>query len=318
MRINWSLLTSFAVHAAILLMAIVVLPSPEQHSIPEPPPIAVNIEDFQDVAKRANQTTEEVKKDPEPQDKPKVQKTEKKIERPTPKPAKEVKQAAREPQAQPEPEPEPEPKPEPKQAEPTPPDPAPLEELIKKTEEVAPDPKPVEEPKKAERKPVPKPRIKPKPPKKVVKKKTEEFKVDDIAALLNKTDDEKAAPSEQTDTGTPLQGQQNLTGDDRQVTATALDWLRQRVGQCWSIPAGARDAAGLIVTLRFQLDVNGNLTSQPLVEQVTNHPAAQAAARSALAALIQCQPYDRMPKETHSLWADIRMKFDPSVMVGLN
>jgi len=319
MRINWSLLTSFAVHAAILLMAIVVLPSPDEHNIAAPPPIAVNIEDFQDVAKRANQTTEEVKKKPEPQDKPKVQKVEKKIDRPAPKPAKEIKQAAREPQAQPEPEPKPEPEPEPKQAEPTPPDPTPLEELIKKTEEVAPEPKPVEEPKKAESKPVPKPRIKPKPPKKIVrKKKQEEFKVDDIAALLNKTDEEKAAPSDQTDTGTPLQGLQNLSGEDRQVTATALDWLRQRVGQCWSIPAGARDAAGLIVTLRFQLDINGNLTAQPLVEQVTNHPAAQAAARSALAALIQCQPYDRMPKETHSLWADIRMKFDPSVMVGLN
>ena len=136
--------------------------------------------------------------------------------------------------------------------------------------------------------------------------------------MLNKTDEEKAAPSDQSDTGTPLQGLQNLTGNEQQVTATALDWLRQRVGQCWSIPAGARDAAGLVVTLRFQLDINGNLTAQPLVEQVTNHPAAQAAARSALAALVQCQPYDRMPKETHRLWADIRMKFDPSVMVGLN
>ena len=184
---------------------------------------------------------------------------------------------------------------------------------------MAPDPEPVEEAKQAESKPVPKPRIKPAPPKKIARKtKQDDFKLDDIAALLNKTDEEKAAPSDQSDTGTPLQGLQNLTGNEQQVTATALDWLRQRVGQCWSIPAGARDAAGLVVTLRFQLDINGNLTSQPLVEQVTNHPAAQAAARSALAALVQCQPYDRMPKETHRLWADIRMKFDPSVMVGLN
>ena len=139
-----------------------------------------------------------------------------------------------------------------------------------------------------------------------------------IAALLNKTDEEKTSPVNESLFGTPLQGTQNLTGNDQQVTATALDWLRQRVGQCWSIPAGARDAAGLVVTLRFQLDVNGKLVSQPLVERVTNHPAAEAAARSALAALIQCQPYDRMPRETHHLWSDIRMKFDPSLMVGLN
>jgi len=317
MRINWSLLTSFTVHAAILLMAVVVLPSPKEHHIPEPPPVAVNIEDFQDVAKRANQTTEKLKQPPEPENSPTVQKIEKKIDRPTPKPAKEVKQAAREPQAQPEPKPEPEPEPE--KAEPAPPDSTPLEELIKKTEEVTPEPDPVEESKKVEQKPVPKPRLKPKPPEKVAKtRKQEEFKLDDIAALLNKTDEEKAAPVDNSIFGSPLQGNQNLTGNDQQVTATALDWLRQRVGQCWSIPAGARDAAGLVVTLRFQLDINGNLVAPPLIEQVTNHPAAEAAARSALAALIQCQPYDRMPKETHSLWADIRMKFDPSVMVGLN
>ena len=317
MKNNCSLLASFAVHAAIFFMAVVVLPSPDSHKIPEQPAIAVNIEDFQDVAKRANQTTEDIKKKPEPDEKPKVQKVEKKIDKPSPKPAEEVKQAARQPQAQPEPKPEP--KPEPVKAEDPQPDPSELAELLKKTEDVAPDPKPVEEATKAESKPVPKPRVKPTPPKKVVeKKKEEDFKLDEVAALLNKIDDDKAAPSDQTETGTPLVGNQNLTGNDQQVTATALDWLRQRVGQCWNIPAGARDAAGLIVTLRFQLDINGNLTAQPLVEQVSNHPAAQAAASSALAALIQCQPYDKMPKETHALWQDIRMRFDPSVVVGLN
>lgn len=306
---------SFAVHAAILLFGLVALPNPSEHKISEPPPIAVNIEDFQDVAKRANQTTEPVETERKPDEAPKVQKVEKKIDKPTPKPAKEIKQAAREPQGQPEAKPEPKPEP-PKPAE-TQPDPKPLEELIKQTQDVSPDPKPEDQQQQARA--VPKPRLKPTPPKKVEKqKKQDEFKLDDIAALLNKTDEEKAAPSDQTETGTPLVGNQNLTGNDEQVTATALDWLRQRVGQCWSIPAGARDAGKLVVTLRFQLDIDGRIVGQPYVERTTSHPAAAAAASSAMAALIQCQPYDRMPKETHHLWADIRMNFDPSVMVGLN
>jgi colicin import membrane protein len=314
-KINWSLLVSFAVHAAILLFGLVALPNPSEHKISEPPPIAVNIEDFQDVAKRANQTTEPVETERKPDEAPKVQKVEKKIDKPTPKPAKEIKQAAREPQAQPEAKPEPKPEP-PKPAE-TQPDPKPLEELIKQTQDVSPDPKPEDQQQQARA--VPKPRVKPTPPKKVEKqKKQDEFKLDDIAALLNKTDEEKAAPSDQTETGTPLVGNQNLTGNDEQVTATALDWLRQRVGTCWSIPAGARDAGKLVVTLRFQLDIDGRIVGQPYVERTTSHPAAAAAASSAMAALIQCQPYDRMPKETHHLWADIRMNFDPSVMVGLN
>lgn len=306
---------SFAVHAAILLFGLVALPNPSEHKISEPPPIAVNIEDFQDVAKRANQTTEPVETERKPDEAPKVQKVEKKIDKPTPKPAKEIKQAAREPQAQPEAKPEP--KPEPPKPAKTQPDPKPLEELIKQTQDVSPDPKPEDQQQQARA--VPKPRLKPIPPKKVEKqKKQDEFKLDDIAALLNKTDEEKAAPSDQTETGTPLVGNQNLTGNDEQVTATALDWLRQRVGQCWSIPAGARDAGKLVVTLRFQLDIDGRIVGQPYVERTTSHPAAAAAASSAMAALIQCQPYDRMPKETHHLWADIRMNFDPSVMVGLN
>ena len=70
MKINWSLLVSFAVHAAILLFGLVALPNPSEHKISEPPPIAVNIEDFQDVAKRANQTTEPVETERKPDEAP--------------------------------------------------------------------------------------------------------------------------------------------------------------------------------------------------------------------------------------------------------
>ena len=33
-----------------------------------------------------------------------------------------------------------------------------------------------------------------------------------------------------------------LIGTDDRISATELDWLRQRIGQCWTVPAGARDA----------------------------------------------------------------------------
>ena len=109
-----------------------------------------------------------------------------------------------------------------------------------------------------------------------------------------------------------------MSGSDARITATALDWLRQRVGLCWNVPAGVRDAGRLLVTLRFQMDIDGNIVGQPVVENNTGDALFQAAARSAVAAIMSCQPYDMMPKETHHLWNDVRMNFDPSQMIGLN
>ncbi len=176
---------------------------------------------------------------------PKKAEVVKKVE-PAPKVDEEVKTAVKEPVAEP---PPPAPKvEEPKKEEPKPLDPDPLKDLLKKVEE---EPKPKEEVKKAEVKPVKKPEEK-KP-----KKKKPELNTDDIAAFLNKTDDEKTAPQQTaevaSDAGT---GRSDIQGTDDAMAATLVDALRQKLAGCWSVPPGAREA-NITVKVRFFLTPDG-------------------------------------------------------------
>ena len=316
---RWSLPTSFFVHVGILILAIGILPSPDKYKVDEQDSIPVEIVNIEDLSKR-QATKPEAKPEPEKKPAPEVIK-EPEITKIEPKPAKEIKQAAREPQ--PEPEPKPAPEPEPKQAEPEPPAPDPVEELIKQTEQAEPEPEPTE--KTAEAKPVPKPRAKPKPPEpklveKKEKKKKPTFNTDDVAALLNKIDDERAAPPPPEDQpGSPALGDiTSLIGSDDSVSASELDWLRQQIGRCWNVPAGVREAENLIVRVQIEMDPAGNVVGQPVVLNNSGHPAFGAAARSSVAAVLGCQPYDKLPIEKYASWRNIIVNFDPSKMLAIN
>ncbi len=308
-----------AVHASILLAAVVVFPSPDEYEVDETESIPVEIVSIEDFSKR-QATVEEPPPEQKPEEPPAPKvKVEPKIEKIEPKPAEEVKQAAREPEPVPAPEPAPQPVPEPVVEEPAPPQPEPLEELIKQTE----DPVPEAEPEKVAKAPVPVPRQKPKPPvRKIVEKKKEQdkkFNTDDVAALLNKIDETRAAPSVSEVEGSPkLDDITSLIGSDNMISANELDWLRQRIGQCWNVPAGARDAQNLVVRIRIQMDPLGNVLGQPRIINRSDHPVFDAAARSAVAAVMGCQPYDKLPAEKYESWRDMIINFDPSLMLALN
>ena len=299
---RFSLIISFLVHSAILLAAIVVLPSPDEFTVKEQTPISVDIVEIEDVSLRRA-----TKKDalPVPEEKvapPKVEEV-----------------------VKPEPVPVPEPEPEPVKTEPAPPDPKPLEELIKKTEPLPePEPKtePEPEPKKAENKPVPVPRRKPRVPKSFAekKKKKHKFNPDQLTALLNKIDEE---PKQRTDpadeTGTPATGEiDSLIGSDARLSASEADWLRQKVSQCWNPPVGVREAATLIVKVRFEMDIDGTVLGTPRVINSSANPLFQVAADSAVRAVLGCQPYDRMPPEKYETWRDTIVNFDPRKMLAVN
>ena len=315
---RWSLPISFFVHVAILLAAVVVLPTPDQFKVDEQESIPVEIINLEEFSKR--QATKKDAPEPEPEKKvaPEIIK-EPEITKIEPKAAEEIKQAAREPQ--PEPEPKPVPKPEPVEVEPTPPEPDPVKELIKETVQPEPEPEPVE--KIADAKPVPMPRAKPKPPvKKIVEKKKNKkptFDTNDVAALLNKIDDERAAPPRPEDEpGSPVLGDINsVLGSDDRVSAGELDWLRQQIGKCWNVPAGVRNAHNLIVRVQIQMDTFGNVLGQPVVLNNSSHPAFGAAARSSVAAVLGCQPYDKLPVEKYESWKNIIINFDPSKMLDI-
>jgi outer membrane biosynthesis protein TonB len=308
-----SLITSFLLHGAILFAALVVLPNPNKYEVKPQEAIIVDLSTIGDVAKRkATSKNSEVKKE-----KPAAKKTEvvKKVD-PAPKVAEQENKAAKEASAEPPPEPKKEKptKPEPKKEEPKPLDPDPLKDLIKDTVKDEPPPEKKPEPKKEE---VKKAEAKPekKPEKKKPEKKKPKLNMDDIAAFLNKTDEEKTAPElTSDDAGSPDQGEQTVQGSDDAMVATIIDVLVSRVKECWTVPPGAREM-DLSIRIHFKLNQDGSLNGTPTVENWNSNPIFDATARSAIAALVECQNYS-LPPEQYDLWRDNTLDFNPNLLFG--
>jgi outer membrane biosynthesis protein TonB len=297
-----SLIASFVLHGAILVAALVVLPNPEEFKVKPQDAIEVDISQITDESKR--KATAKVDAPPEKKVAPKKAEEVKKVD-PAPKVAPVVKTAAKEPVAPPPPE---APKPDkPKKEEPKPLDPDPLEALIKKVEE---KPKPKEEVKKAEVKP------EKKAEKKKPDKKKPELKLDDIAAFLNKEDTEKTAPQQPAEeAGAPELAEADAQGTDDALAATLVDALRQRLTQCWSVPAGAREA-NITVKVKFFLNQDGSVAGSPQVLNPNPDPIFAATAQSAVSAVMECQLYDFLPREKFDIWKDITINFNPNMMFG--
>jgi len=321
---RYTLPISLFLHLGILLAAVVVLPAPEEFRVTPQEALPVEIVNIEDVSKRMAMTRDAPEKP--------VEKPAPKIREPQPKPKP---QPAREKvEARPEPKPAPEPEPEPvKKVEPAPaPDPADLKKLVEKVAEPEPEkaaPAPAPKPKAA--RPAPKPRARPRVIRKLAalhRKKRQKPKkphkrrkdaIDEIAALLNKVDETpKARPPEAEETGTPRRGPADMAGTDATLSADLVDALRQKVESCWNVPAGVRDAEGLRVRVRFQMSPEGLVTGGPEVLNTMAHPAFDAAARSAVRAVLACQPYDFLPPEKYEAWKDIILNFDPSRMLAVN
>ena len=293
---RWSLITSLALHASILVAALVVLPNPDRFQIKPQDAIEVDISNIADQSKRMA-TAKEAEK---PKEKPALKKAETvaKVD-PAPKIAEKEVKAVKEAVAEPQP-------PEPKKEEPKPLDSDPLKDLIKNTAAETPEPKKEEPkkepPKKAEAKPVEKP-----------KKKKEKFDVAKLEAFLNKVDESKAPKQASASDSQPVQGEANLQGTDDQLSATIIEALVQKIRECWTVPPGAREAE-IVVKVHFGLNTDGSVIGVPVVMNANADPLFDATARSAVAAVLECQAYSFLPREKYDLWKDLIINFNPNMM----
>ncbi len=295
---RWSLIASTLVHSAILLAAVVTLPSPEEYDPVEDEAVPVEIVDVGELSKRVATATD----------------GEEDVEKPAPKPEEEKTQLAPAPQQLPQqaelppldevidipaltkpPEPEPEPK---KQPEPEP-EPAP------EPKEAKPQP---EKPKVAK----PKPRRKPKIVKKKPKKKRK-FDANALTALLDKSAEKPLLRKRSEETGTPRKAKHNASGEDTVLSATERDWLIQRLSRCWIIPGGVKDAERLRVTVEYQTDSAGNVVGYPRATHAPGDDVGRIAGESAVRAVLDCAPYDRFETfKNHKF----RVNFDPKTMLN--
>jgi len=113
------------------------------------------------------------------------------------------------------------------------------------------------------------------------------------------------------------------TIDIQQQTLSIIDAIDKHIfdNQCWNVPAGAKGAEGLRVSINVHLGPDGRLIGSPKIQDSgrMNLPGQEyfrAAAESALRAVLKCAPYDFLPKAQYDLWRDMEIIFDPEYMLN--
>ncbi len=333
-----SLLISLGLHGALVLAALVVLPNPEEFKPKPQESIQVDISNIGAESKKKAQTTAETK--PADKPKPKETKTVEKV-KPKPKVAEEVKTAAVEPaKEEPPPEPKKEAPPEPKKEpiiEDKPVDSDPLKDLLAEEQKIEAENAALAEKKIVEKKKADEKKKKADEKKKAeaeakkvadaeakevadadakkkldAEKKKQKLNVDQLEALLNKTEGESAAPLEtaEAETGEAEKAKQDVQGNDDAISATIVDALVSKVKECFNIPPAAREA-DISVQIRFQLNQDGSVRGQPEVANSSGDPVFAATARAAMSAIVECQTYD-LPQDRYDLWESNKLDFNPN------
>jgi len=145
-------------------------------------------------------------------------------------------------------------------------------------------------------------------------KKREEVKsdLDRIeTALLD-----KRAPQRQVVTGSMINPTPTLgspTGNAPQLSQNEIAMLKAQLMSCWNPPVGVSEAKDLVVTVRFSLNRDGSLSSEPMVLNRGRNALFQIAAESATRAVRRCQPF-HLPASKYEAWQEVEVNFDPNDM----
>jgi outer membrane biosynthesis protein TonB len=309
------LVISLGFHAAILLAALVVLPTPAPFQVKPPESIQV---DISAVISDKTQKMATTKDDTPPLDipAPKETKVVKDVP-PAPKVADEVKTAAHEP-AQPPPDPvktpDP-PKPDPPKPKPEPDTKALDQMLAADAAKQIEDQKKLDEQKKADEKKKADELKKAEEKKRADQKKKLDKVLAEAQAQLNKIAGDTTAPAKPSDKkGAPKQAEKDAQGNDQAETATITAALVAKVKQCFNIPPAAREA-NISVPIHFRLNQDGSVNGAPEVAQGGGDPVFDATARAAISAIVECQNYD-LPADQYDQWKDNVLDFNPTLVAG--
>jgi outer membrane biosynthesis protein TonB len=238
-----------------------------------------------------------------------------------------------EPEAEP-PKPEP-PEPEPPKAEPLPEPPPepPKPEPVRAPEPPEPEPKP--EPPEPEPTvvaaavPLPKPEPPPVPPANKVKPKPKPPPPDQLASVLKTVEKlkrearDQAPPPEKKVVATRRPAGPPRAFDPAQaITISEKDAIRRHFERCWNVPAGARDAANLIVEIRVSVNPDGWVRGAEIVdvEKMQTDPFYRSAAESARRAVLnpRCRSLKplNLPVKKYDHWKHMTITFNPKEMIG--
>ena len=150
------------------------------------------------------------------------------------------------------------------------------------------------------------------PPKKPPQKQQPKFDADKIAALLDKRDPQRNAAT--GDAVNPDASLGHVKGTAARLSQSEIDAFRKRITDCWSPPVGLDSAQELVVVFRVIFNPDGSVKQGPDVIGGRPNSFGPVFAESAKRAILQCQPYTMLRKETYDNWKDMELAFRPSDM----
>jgi len=312
-----SLLFSIVFHGGVFALAIFGLPyiAPEPRLLDE----AITVE-ILNVDEKTN-APEIVPDDGKKPEQKTVKKAEPEIKTPPPPPPPPPKKASAPDQPEPEALPE-------KKAEP-----APVKAEVKPKIKPKPKPKPKKiEPKKVEikkskfanTKPRRKPKRKhrPKPPDQFASVLKTLEKLKNQPKSKKKIEDkpkEKVKPktSFQEQMAKALASPSKSFNAEQSLAISEIDLVRQQIRKCWSLPAGAKDAADLVISIEVDMNADGSVRRAQIKDRARMGKDAffRAAAESARRAVLnpRCNPF-KLPPEKYQQWQTMTLNFNPREM----
>ena len=101
------------------------------------------------------------------------------------------------------------------------------------------------------------------------------------------------------------------------VTASEIDAVRRQIERCWNLPAGAKDAGDLVVSIRVEMNPDGTPRTAAVdgSSRGQGNPLFQATADSARRAVLnpRCHPF-KLPPDKYDRWRTMTLIFNPRQM----
>ena len=145
--------------------------------------------------------------------------------------------------------------------------------------------------------------------------KKELFDPNNIAALIDKSKEEKANVVDKTDKVTQ---DQVKNFENKGLSLSEEDALKAQIFGCWSIPLGLPYNENLLVRIKLELKPDGSVIKSEILDHVRmNRPGQgfyKVLAESALRAIKLCQPL-RVPSTGYERWKELQLNFDAREML---
>ena len=146
-------------------------------------------------------------------------------------------------------------------------------------------------------------------------KKKELFDPNQIAALIDKSKEEKAKTLKKSNKLTQDSVKNSFVAG---LTLSQEDALKAQIFGCWSLPLGLPYQDNLLVRIKLKLRPDGTVIKSEILDHVRMNMPGQGfykvLAESALRAIRICQPL-RVPPTGYEKWKDLQLNFDANEML---